>query len=153
MNRDIINNFSGKYEFLSNFFPCYVKYEGDIYSSVERAFQAAKCLNKSDRIRFQVISTNADAKKLGRQVDLRPDWDKIKTDVMYQLLKSKFQNNAELRNKLIATGDSRLVEGNQHGDTFWGVCGGNGKNILGNLLERVRSEIREEMKHGCNTGK
>lgn len=152
MDKNVINKFSGKYEFLSNFFPCYVTYDGDVYSSVERAFQAAKCLNKSDRIRFQVIGTNADAKKLGRQVDLRPDWETLKVDIMYQLLKSKFQNNAELRNKLVDTGDSRLVEGNQHGDTFWGVYKGNGKNMLGNLLERVRSEIREEMKHEYNTG-
>ena len=151
MDKNVINKFSGKYEFLSNFFPCYVTYNGDVYSSVERAFQAAKCLNKSDRIRFQVIGTNADAKKLGRQVDLRPDWETLKVDIMYQLLKSKFQNNAELRNKLVDTGDSRLIEGNQHGDTFWGVYRGNGKNMLGNLLERVRSEIREETQDGCNT--
>ena len=54
------------------------------------------------------------AKRLGRKVDLREDWETVKIDVMRNVLKSKFSLNSELREKLIATGDVELIEGN-HG--------------------------------------
>jgi predicted NAD-dependent protein-ADP-ribosyltransferase YbiA (DUF1768 family) len=43
---------------------------------------------------------------------------------------------------LLETGDAELIEGNDWGDTFWGVCGGKGNNFLGKLLMEVRKELR-----------
>ena len=42
---------------------------------------------------------------------------------------------------LLATGKATLVEGNSWGDTFWGVCRGKGKNMLGKILMRVRKRL------------
>lgn len=47
----------------------------------------------------------------------------------------------ECRDQLLATGGVELIEGNDWGDAFWGVCGGYGQNWLGVLLMLVRSEL------------
>ena len=61
----------------------------------------------------------SDAKKLGRDLTLRPDWEKVKVRLMYEICMCKFMQNPELRDKLLATGESTLIEGNNWGDYFW----------------------------------
>ena len=88
------------------------------------------------------------AKKFGKTVKLRPDWEQIKEQIMYELLLIKFQSNLTLKEKLINTGDSYLIEGNYWQDRYWGVCPPkgeiikNGLNRLGELLMRVREELK-----------
>jgi ribA/ribD-fused uncharacterized protein len=135
----MIDSFKGEYEFLSNFYPATVSYEGEVYPSVEHAFQAAKTLNPQMRLKIR-LSNASGAKKLGRQLDLRADWETVKVDVMRELLKAKF-SDPELRAKLKATGEEPLVEGNWWGDTFWGVCRGQGDNHLGVLLMEIRDSL------------
>lgn len=67
----------------------------------------------------------------------------MRDGVMLQLLRQKFLGDEELRRKLLRTGDAMLVEGNYWGDTYWGVCFGSGKNMLGKLLMQVREELRK----------
>ena len=43
----------------------------------------------------------------------------------------------------MATRDRVLIEGNDWGDTFWGMTDGEGENHLGKILMRVRAELRE----------
>ena len=81
------------------------------------------------------------AKRLGRRVELRPDWESVKYDVMYQVCKAKFTQNPNLLERLLATGDAELVEGNTWGDQVWGVCKGVGENHLGKTLMRIRAEL------------
>jgi len=132
---DKIDSFRGEHFFLSNF---YIEPDG---TCVEMEFQASKCTNDTD-IQFVMGSaTPGEAKKRGRQVELRLDWEKIKVGQMLSLLRHKFSNPI-LGAMLLATGDTLLVEGNGWGDTFWGVCNGKGKNMLGVLLMVVRSELR-----------
>ncbi len=137
-----INKFDGKYRFLSNFYPCKIELDGIRYPSVEHAFQAAKTLNIQERKNIAVCRSAADAKRIGRYVALRTNWDSIKVQVMLDLLRSKFKS-LKLKQKLIDTSDSLIVEGNTWNDTFWGQCDGVGKNMLGKLLMQVRSEINE----------
>lgn len=138
-----IDSFKGNYEFLSNFAPCYIRYEGVLYTSVECAFQAAKVSDIN--IKKQIAQlTPKDAKKYGKKVKLRSDWDNIRIDIMRELLKIKFNDDHfGYRQKLVNTGDSYIEEGNKHHDTFWGVCNGIGENHLGKLI----MEIREELAH------
>lgn len=72
----------------------------------------------------------------------RDDWDEVKLDVMMDLVFQKYQNNPELRQMLLDTGDKLLVEGNDWGDVYWGFSGGKGNNYLGRLTMMVRDEIR-----------
>lgn len=82
------------------------------------------------------------AKRKGRHVQLRHDWEKVKFDIMYEICKAKFSQNAELKDKLLATGDEYLEEGNTWGDRIWGTVNGKGQNNLGKILMRVREELR-----------
>ena len=136
----IIDQFKGEFHWLSNFYNCPVPFEGLTFSNTEAAFQAAKCLDMKERERFLGLS-GGQAKRLGRRVELRSDWEEVKIDIMRQVLKSKFTQNPELGEKLIATGDAELIEGNNWNDRFWGVCRGVGKNHLGKLLMEVRAEL------------
>ena len=135
--KKMINKFTDKYQFLSNFYPCKIEYQGKLYHSVEAAYQAQKCPEEADR--FVNISAK-EAKKLGKKVKLRQNWNKIKVGVMYDLLKLKF-TDPDLKQQLLETKNKELVEDNWWHDTYWGVCNGVGQNILGKLLMRIRDEL------------
>jgi ribA/ribD-fused uncharacterized protein len=137
----MINEFRGKYDFLSNFYIASIKYDGISYTNNESAFQAQKITDYKEQEQFWV-SSPSDAKRLGRRVNLRSDWEQVKDEIMYEIVKSKFTQNPELKQKLIDTGYEELVEGNTWNDTYWGVCRGKGKNKLGQILMRVRNELR-----------
>lgn len=136
-----IDSFRGEYDFLSNFYSCPVEFEGQTFSNSEAAFQAAKCLDMKVREDFFNLSAGQ-AKRKGRKVELREDWETVKINVMRDVLKSKFTLNPELKDKLIATGDVELIEGNNWNDRFWGVCKGKGQNHLGILLMELRNLLK-----------
>jgi hypothetical protein len=135
-----IDNFYGKYRFLSNFYPCEIEYEGLIFHSVEAAYQASKCNDIDERRQFCDLSP-VEAKKRGRKVPLPLLFNKQKDVIMLVLVRQKFERSSELRDLLISTGDALLIEGNTWGDTYWGVCNGVGQNKLGYILMQVRDEL------------
>ncbi|GJQ27182.1 MAG: hypothetical protein HBSAPP02_22140 [Phycisphaerae bacterium] len=137
-----IDSFSGEYRYLSNFWLAAVTYEGKRYPSVEHAYQAAKTLDVGERARIAGLATASEAKRAGRGLRVRVDWEQVKLGVMEQCVRDKFLNHADLGAKLLATGEAELVEGNDWGDRFWGVCEGRGENHLGKILMKVRSELR-----------
>lgn len=128
----MIDEFDGEYRFLSNF-----SYEGAVSPTVEHHYQAWKATYPAEAWKVMEYETPGQAKKAGRRILLRPDWEDIKLQVMMDLLMWKFQA-PEIQKKLLATGDTPLVEGNYWHDTYWGVCNGEGENWLGKLLEVVR---------------
>jgi ribA/ribD-fused uncharacterized protein len=136
----MINNFRGKYAFLSNFYSCSVEFCGMTFGSVESAYQAAKTDDMEERIKFTKYDSRT-AKREGKKLKIRSQWNSIKLTVMYNLLLRKFYD-PELRQKLLDTGDEDLIEGNTWGDTYWGVCDGIGENHLGKLLMKVREHYR-----------
>ncbi len=134
-----IDSFSGPYRFLSNFYPVRVSLDGVEHRSVEHAYEAAKTLSPMGRELIRTAPSAAAAKRLGKEVALRPDWPAVKRAVMLDLLRQKFSHKP-LQELLLATGDTELVEGNHWGDEYWGVCQGKGLNWLGRLLMQVRDE-------------
>lgn len=140
----MISEFKDSYRFLSNFWPCTVTYEGMTFKTVEHAFVAAKTTDMSKRYIVQKAPTASIAKRYGRSLELRHDWENIRLDVMSHLVYEKFSKNASLKAKLLATGDEYLQEGNTWNDTFWGVCRGKGANHLGKILMQVREQLREQ---------
>jgi N-glycosidase YbiA len=137
----IIDSFSGEYEFLSNFYPCEIILDRIKYPSIEHAFQAKKAVDKESRYLILQCETPGKAKKMGRKIKIRDDWESIKIGVMIKFLRQKFAY-PELKEKLINTGDAELVEGNWWNDIFWGVCNGVGENHLGKCLMQIRDEIK-----------
>ena len=136
-----IDRFEGDFEFLSNFGPGEVVYEGRLYPTVENAFQAAKSTDADARRQFEHCSPDQ-AKRLGRRSRRRDDWGTVRVDVMHELLRYKFRD-ARLREQLLETGDALLVEGNWWGDQFWGVSKDVGENQLGRLLMSVREQVAD----------
>lgn len=139
--KDILG-FNKEYRFLSNFYPATVEYDGLEYSSTEHAYQAAKTEDAGQRRRIRESQKPGDAKRLGKQVKMRTDWEQIKVGVMKDLVRQKFTKHKELKEKLLATGDAHLEETNTWNDTFWGVCKGKGQNHLGKILMEVRDELK-----------
>ena len=144
-----IDSFSEDYAFLSNFWtaPLLAPFDGETYPSLEHAYQAAKTLNAAERAAIRTKLTPGQAKRAGRKVSLRSDWEQVREAVMLELLRVKF--GAEpLRSMLLATGEAELVEGNLWHDLTWGRCsclqhGGAGRNLLGQLLMTVRAESQK----------
>lgn len=137
----MITSFRGEYFFLSNFYPAKVTYDGMEFKNNEAAFQAAKCPERAKE--FCNLGAS-EAKRLGRKVKLRKDWEKIKVQVMYDICTAKFTSNPDLMIKLLNTKDEILIEGNNWGDRTWGVCNGVGKNVLGKILMLIRKELNEK---------
>lgn len=125
-----VYQFRGEYAFLSNF---YVEPDG---THVEGEFQAMKQIPPATECLRLIPSY---AKKYGRLLKLRPDWDEVKLGIMQSLVQQKFMDHPALAAKLMETGDAPLTEGNWWGDKFWGVCEGEGENHLGKILMEIRS--------------
>ena len=139
----MINKFFGEYRWLSNFWAVEVVLDGVTYNSTEAANQAAKTLDMKEREEIRAATTFKQAKHLGYLVTLRKDWEKVKLQVMEDLLQQKFKH-PDLRAKLIATYPEELIEKNTWNDTFWGQCKGKGENHLGKLLMKIREELIRE---------
>lgn len=134
-----ICGFFKQYRFLSNFHMAPIEYNGIRYTNNEAAFQAQKCPERA--IEFASLDPSS-AKRLGRHVKLRPDWEDVKESIMYDIVWAKFTQNDILREQLLKTGYARLFEENTWGDTTWGTVNQKGQNLLGIILEDVRDEFR-----------
>lgn len=133
-----ITKFDGAYRFLSNFYPSPIVRQNIVYPTVEHAYQASKTLDDLDRLCIARCGTPGKAKSIGKYVVLRDDWDGVRLQIMEELLLTKFVDDT-LRAKLLMTDKAELIEGNEWGDRFWGVCNGKGENHLGKLLMKVRT--------------
>ena len=140
----MINRFDEDYRFLSNFWLTPVIFEGDTYPSTEHAYQAAKTLDKGARMDIKGLTSPGKAKRAGMKVALRPDWESIKNDIMLNLIREKFKN-PELKQKLIDTKDETLIEGNNWGDSYWGMIKENGQDIGQNMLGKMLMQVRKEI--------
>ena len=158
MEPNKICSFRNEYAYLSNFYTCPIRYMGMDFPCVESAFQAAKCGNAADMGQFQYM-TAKEAKRHGRLVPLKENWEVIKADILLELLFIKFGSHPELMRQLLATGDAELVEGNVWHDNYWGRCtcgrpecaGTPGENMLGKLLMSVRDTFRNHFQQNCTS--
>ena len=128
-------------------YPSEINVFGGTFDNAEAAFQSQKKPSMSKE--FEGISGSS-ARKKGRSVKLDSneiaDWDRRKVSVMEEIVRSKFDQNKDLAQRLIETDDEDLVEINSWGDTFWGVDSrtGNGSNELGKILKRVKNDLIKE---------
>ena len=120
---------------------CNVQTTGLSLAILKRVFILKKTL-ASVRIKISKLSEPAKAKSAGNKVDLRPDWESVKYQVMLDINRLKFED-PNLEAKLLNTGEAYLEETNWWGDVYWGVCNGIGENNLGEILMLVRGEKQE----------
>lgn len=95
-------------------------------------------------------------KKLGKAITPfnSKTWDRHKFTVIYEGCRAKFQQNPELKEKLLATGDALLAEASPY-DQVWGIGmikvdaektpeeRWPGKNLLGKALMAVRDDMKD----------
>lgn len=140
----MINIFSGKNSFLSNFYICKDGY------CLEKNYQASKFLTTSLPLFKEIMDCKSpyEAKKIARKNKnkIRKDWHDISLTIMEALLMEKFSSDPE-RTMLKNTGSEELIEGNHWHDNFYGACycerciGKEKLNHLGKLLMKIRSKL------------
>lgn len=148
MQVNTITRFTSNYYFASNFAKSPIKFNSRFYPTAEHMFQAFKANNDDDHEKVRLMETPDKAKKQGRRVSIRSDWDDVKVDTMKRVLYEKFTQNNHLKILLLQSYPNVLVEGNYWHDNFWGDCYCNdcqmipGQNMLGSLLMRLRNILR-----------
>ena len=142
-----IGKFKGEFRFLSNFYTSTIVMDGLRFTSAEAAYQSQKEPEKAQL--FEGLDP-ATAKAIGRKVNIRSDWDEVKDDVMRRVVRLKFEQNTDLRKRLMDTGDAVLIEGNNWHDNYWGICTcescerKRGNNMLGKILMELREEFQKQ---------
>ena len=151
-NPDEINGYLSNW-YLSDFFVNSIQ-----YSSMEQYMMYQKALLFEDReIAEQILHTQnvGKIKALGRSVMNYEDliWNGMRQLIVYQGLLEKFQQNIELKDKLLATQDHILAECAVK-DKIWGIGLSmkderrfdlnewKGQNLLGFTLMRVRAVLK-----------
>lgn len=129
----------------SNFSLHAIKVDGVKYPTVEHFFQSQKFKGKEQESKIIKAKTPMKAAELGRsrRSKMVNNWDRKKENVMFRGVLAKFEQHPDLRELLLKTGDSKLVEHTEN-DNYWGD-GGNGKgsNKLGGILMKVRKVLKE----------
>ena len=132
---------SDEHGYLSNFSRHGFAIDGVYWPTVEHYFQAQKAPGTEHEERIRRAYTAKDAKRMGRAVPLRPDWEAVKDDVMRRAVEAKFAAHPDLAARLLATGDEELVEA-APGDFYWGTgADGSGQNRLGRIVMEVRTTL------------
>lgn len=148
--------FQGSHSFLSNFHKAPIRFNGRTYPTIEHAYQhdRATYLGKHS-IANQVLTatTPQEAKKTGNRAGRSQEWDLCKQERLKSIVTAKFKQHLDLKNKLVATGSTTLIEATY--DPFWGAGAPitartlregtwRGRNVFGQILDQVRTEMRRE---------
>lgn len=154
-----IKGFNGEYSFLSNMYKCTIPFKEKfvrnnyyneperhmrLYESSEHIYQSFKAITLEDFILIANSKDPYETKRIGRSIEIDPEFSIYQIELMKDIVLAKFANNADILQKLLATGDVYIEETNTWRDTFWGVCDGYGHNHLGLILMDVRKEILEQ---------
>jgi ribA/ribD-fused uncharacterized protein len=174
----VINNFYGANRIFSNFSAAAVVWGDNLtptrtWPCVEVPYQLAKSqvILERDALLTKIRQAAAEAKEDGRvygecveagskaskqhsrSLTLRPGWEDFKVTLMFGLVFDKIGRSTSIQHRLLATGSGAIVEGNLHGDTFWGIAlkdlprrgvrSGDGENWLGRIWMEGRDILRQ----------
>lgn len=138
------NSRTPKWDWLSNFSPHPVNYNGIRYPTAEHAYQAQKFDDEARRRLIANLKLPRDAKAAAPHDDELPDqWYLLDRDrVMREVLTVKFSDGL-LRRRLLGTGTTALVH-LAPWDDYWGT----GKDERGgNRMGVILMELRERLRH------
>ena len=143
----------------SNMYEAPFQIEGTTFPTVEHYFQWSKARQFGDAgVQTKILKTSSPktVKSLGKKVSgfKEEEWNEKKDQVMAAALKAKFMQHPDLLKKLRDTGTRRIAEADPRGK-YWGIGTSAetskakdperwpGKNKMGQLLEALRSELKE----------
>ncbi|HEY1353151.1 MAG TPA: NADAR family protein [Ktedonobacteraceae bacterium] len=138
------------YGCFSNFSAHGFELDNTWWPTSEHYFQAQKFAGTPFAEQVRQASSPKEAARIGRQrtLPLRPDWERVKDEIMLQAVLRKFEAHADIRATLLETEDEEIIE-NTTTDHYWG-CGtdGSGQNMLGKILMQVRQILRDRAWRG-----
>lgn len=128
----------------SNFSSHAVVYKNILYPTAEHAYHASKF--DDEKIKNEILNAKSplEAYKIGKLNKSKriSNWDEIKINVLYEIIKEKVNQHIEVKEALLSTGNNEIVEVNPN-DSFWGNGkDGKGENQMGKILMRIRSELQ-----------
>ena len=130
----------------SNFARISVTIAGVMYKTVEHFYQHMKFVTTDPEYAERICRSSKAgyAARLGRDTthELRSDWEEIKDDVMRIAVLCKFAEHQDAGSLLLSTGVRKLIEATTD-DHYWGEgYRGDGKNMLGVILEETRKALQ-----------
>lgn len=145
----------------SNWHPSTFSALGETYNCAEQGMMHQKALMFNDLVSAERIMATDDPavqKKIGRSVLNYNDneWSAKRYQIVYLLLRAKFEQNPVLLQQLLDTEGLEIVEASPY-DKVWGVAMGvdkypeildkanwKGDNLLGKILMHVRDDLADE---------
>jgi len=138
----------GENKYLSTFEEYKFKENGIDYKSVEHYFQSKKFERTNPEAAQEIrdSGTSQEANVAGRSnKKMRPDWDSIKYEIMYNANYLKFKDNPTLKEKLLNTGDAEIIQQSDQ-EFYWSQNFQDpptGRNLLGKILKDIRKRLKE----------
>ena len=164
-NHKHVTAFAGRFEPLSNFYPCEVNTFGMKHKSSEHAYQYAKAIQiGKDKIANRIMEASSafQAKTEASYLPFNPHWIAEKEKVMQNILSAKARSCPEFREALLNS-QSVLAEA-VPGELFWATglskdvtmcvkkASWPGKNKMGKILAKLKEELLEAQKRQLRSG-
>ena len=122
--------------------------EDKYWPTVEHYYEAMKFADTEYQEKIRTSESAEIANQLGHDKKQKrvKDWKKNRMVMMIRAIYTKCKSHPEITEKLIETGNDKLMENSQY-DYFWG-CGRDrlGSNTYGKVLMNVRNKLKEEAK-------
>lgn len=122
-------------------YPAVITYNGIVFYTAEAAYQAQKMTSRKEQEKMSALGLEA-VRKRGQKISPRPDWEKIKTQIMYEIQLAKFSQSPHLKEKLLSTAGKTLLDTGYAHNPYWTEMRGEGENNLGKILMKVREELK-----------
>ncbi|WP_336950247.1 NADAR family protein [Sphingobium aromaticivastans] len=142
------------YGAFSNLYRRKIEFEGETFLTSEHAYQAGKARKPEVKAWLMAAPSPALLAMAAHGLyywDVSPGWSQKKFDRMRGVLYAKFTQHEDLRELLLSTGTSRLIETatvDNEVNRLWGEVNGQGRNMLGELLMELRARLRSEGSEG-----
>lgn len=141
---DPINFLETRFHYLSPFSAHHIEIWGEVFPTVEHAYQAAKIKPGVERDAIKNAPSPLDAWRLGQKYKNNPDLcvlDFNKDVVMEELFRAKMQQHSDIVEILKESSGSELLKVIDT-DYYWGTGkDGSGQNKMGKLWMMLRDEI------------
>ncbi len=132
-----------RFQYLSPFSAHRIEIWGEVFSTVEHAYQAARIKPGAERDVIKNAASPLEAWRQGQKYKNDPvlsivDFDKFA--VMEELFRAKIHQHPDIVEILKESGERDLIK-NVETDFYWGIGDGSGQNQMGKLWMKLRKEL------------